>query len=372
MMSIALAMARRGLGVTAPNPSVGSLIADEETGEVVARAVTAPGGRPHAEPQAILAAGERARGKTIYVTLEPCSHTGKTPPCADAIIAAGLKRAVVAIEDPDPRVAGRGLDRLRAAGIEVVRGVGAQAARWITRGHIVRVTERRPFVTLKLALDASGHVPRGDGNAAVFVTSPQARAHGHLMRAKTDAILVGAGTVLADNPLLTCRLPGLEGLSPLRVLLSKRLDIRPDARVLDDAARTPVLCVAGLGADRQRKAALMARGADVAEVAVVGGQLWLPAVMEVLVARGITRLLVEGGPALWRAFGDAGLVDEVLLYSAGGGHVSTVMAALSRFGYIGAAPVVYTRQRRLGPDMLYELRRPQAEGFRRLRVEGKD
>jgi diaminohydroxyphosphoribosylaminopyrimidine deaminase/5-amino-6-(5-phosphoribosylamino)uracil reductase len=155
MMAIALRMAERGLGATMPNPSVGAVIADEATGEVIARGVTAPGGRPHAETIAIATAGERARGATIYVTLEPCSHHGRTGPCADAIIAAGLKRAVVGIEDPDPRVSGRGLDRLRDAGIEVVRGVGAASARQITRGHVVRVTERRPFTKLKLALDTS-------------------------------------------------------------------------------------------------------------------------------------------------------------------------------------------------------------------------
>ena len=200
MMRIALTMARRGLGLTAPNPSVGAVIANEQTGEVIARGVTAPGGRPHAETRAIRDAGERARGATIYVTLEPCSHHGKTGPCADAIVAAGLKRAVVAIEDPDPRVAGRGLDKLRAAGIEVVRGIGADEARWITRGHIVRVTERRPFITLKLALDADGNVPRGAVGTPRFVTSPDARAHGHLLRAEADAILVGTGTVQAENP----------------------------------------------------------------------------------------------------------------------------------------------------------------------------
>ena len=144
MMAIALRMAERGLGATMPNPSVGAVIADETTGEILARAVTAPGGRPHAETQAIAAAGERVRGATIYVTLEPCSHHGRTGPCAEAIVAAGLKRAVVAIEDPDPRVSGRGLDKLRDAGLEVVRGVGAAEARRITRGHIVRITERRP------------------------------------------------------------------------------------------------------------------------------------------------------------------------------------------------------------------------------------
>ncbi|MGE0055437.1 MAG: bifunctional diaminohydroxyphosphoribosylaminopyrimidine deaminase/5-amino-6-(5-phosphoribosylamino)uracil reductase RibD [Hyphomicrobium sp.] len=362
MMRIALMMAGRGLGLTAPNPSVGAVIADEATGEVIARAVTAPGGRPHAEPSAIALAGERAAGKTIYVTLEPCSHYGKTPPCADAIITAGLKRAVVAIEDPDPRVAGRGLDRLRAAGLEVRRGVGAEEARWITRGHIVRVTERRPFVTLKMALDSYGSVPQGTGAMPVFVTSPQARAHGHLLRAQADAILVGAGTIKADNPQLTCRLPGLEGQSPLRVVLSKSLDILPSARLFDDSHAVGVLCVAGFGADPVRKAMLERQGAEVALVPVVAGQLWLPAVMEALVARGITRLLVEGGPGMWAAFGAQSLVDEIALYVAGIAKSGRPAgeAGLSPFAlatsYSGNLPLAIADTATFGPDRLWRLR----------------
>lgn len=358
MMGIALALARRGLGLTAPNPSVGAVVADEETGEVIARAVTAPGGRPHAEPQAIVRAGERARGKTIYVTLEPCSHFGKTPPCADAIIGAGLARAVVAIEDPDPRVAGRGLDRLRAAGISVTRGVGADEARWITRGHIVRVTERRPLVTLKLALDANGNVPRGDGAQPNFVTSPEARAHGHLQRALNDAILVGAGTLQADNPQLTCRLPGLESRTPLRVVLSKTLAVPANTRLLDDARQFPILLVAGFGVDEQLKKNFVAKGAEVTQAVSVAGQLWLPAVMEALVARGVTRLLVEGGPRLWRAFADQALADEVLLYVAGGaaGPADGLQAQAFLAQWLGALPLEITDTRVLGPDRLWQLR----------------
>lgn len=357
MMAIALSMARRGLGLTAPNPSVGAVIADEAAGEVIARAVTAPGGRPHAEPQAIALAGERARGKTIYVTLEPCSHFGKTPPCADAIIAGGLQRAVVAIEDPDPRVAGRGLDRLRAAGIEVSRGIGAEQARWITRGHVVRVTERRPLVTLKLALGADGSVPRGDGAQPTFVTSPQARAHGHLLRAMNDAILIGAGTLQADDPVLTCRLPGLEARTPLRVVLSKHMRVPLTARLFDDAAAFPVLCVSGFGVGQQLEAALSAKGVELARVTAVGGQLWLPAVMETLVARGITRLLVEGGPAMWRAFADNALADEIMIYVAGTAgktaHSQDILAHAAR--WLGPLPLAIADTRAIGPDRLWRL-----------------
>ena len=209
MMGIALAMARQGLGTTAPNPSVGAVLVEPLTGEVISRGTTAHGGRPHAERIAISRAGDRSRGATLYVTLEPCSHLGQTTPCVDAIVAAGITRVVCGIEDPDPRVSGRGLARLRAAGIAVVRGVRAEEAASVTRGHIVRVTERRPFVQLKLALDADGSIPLAVNSAPRFVTSDQARAFGHLLRAQADAILVGRGTVEADDPDLTCRLPGL-------------------------------------------------------------------------------------------------------------------------------------------------------------------
>ena len=363
MMAIALAMARRGLGLTAPNPSVGAVIADEATGEVISRSVTAAGGRPHAETIAIAEAGARTQGATIYVTLEPCSHHGKTGPCAEAIIAAGFKRAVVGIEDPDPRVAGRGLDKLRSAGIEVVRGVGAAEARWVTRGHIVRVTERRPFVTLKLALDGKGEVPRGQGGKPLFVTSPQARAHGHLLRAQADAILVGSGTVQADNPELTCRLPGLEARSPLRVVLSRSLDFPVGARVITSANRYATLVLTGSGADAERRKDLEGAGAEVVTVNEVAGKLWLPAVMEELVARGLTRLLVEGGPGVWRSFADASLVDEVALYVAGDTRSAQDPLVLAQ-RWLGSFPLAIVENRQIGTDRLWRLRRvaEQKEG----------
>jgi diaminohydroxyphosphoribosylaminopyrimidine deaminase / 5-amino-6-(5-phosphoribosylamino)uracil reductase len=262
MMAIALRMAARGLGMTAPNPSVGAVIADEATGEVIARAVTALGGRPHAETLAIDMAGARCRGAMLYVTLEPCSHIGKTAPCADAVIAAGFRRVVLAIEDPDPRVAGRGVDRMRAAGIEVVRGVGAAEARWITRGHIVRVTERRPFVTIKMATAADGSIARGDGDKPVFATGEIARQHGHMLRAQHDAILVGEGTARDDDPDLTCRLPGLNSRSPLRVVLSRTLSIRIESRLVQTARTVPVLVVCAVQARREsslRRSVLVSR-----------------------------------------------------------------------------------------------------------------
>ncbi len=356
MMEIALTMARRGLGRTAPNPSVGAVIADEATGEIISRAVTAPGGRPHAETQAIAEAGARARGKTIYVTLEPCSHHGKTGPCADAIVAAGLARAVTGIEDPDPRVAGRGLDRLRAAGLEVTRGVGAKEARWVTRGHIVRVTERRPFVTLKMALGADGTVPRGAAGTPTWVTGSLARARGQLLRATADAILVGAATVRDDDPMLTCRLPGLEDRSPIRVVVAGTLDFPLTSKLVQSAHSVPLYVICGLQADSARKAALKKAGAVILEAAEVGGRLWLPSVMEALVAKGITRLLVEGGPTMWRTFAQAALVDEVALFAAGGkaGHAPQSLIQ----PYLGNLPLVLLEKMDVDPDTLWRFVRP--------------
>ncbi|MEZ5856378.1 MAG: bifunctional diaminohydroxyphosphoribosylaminopyrimidine deaminase/5-amino-6-(5-phosphoribosylamino)uracil reductase RibD [Hyphomicrobiaceae bacterium] len=238
MMAIAVRMARRGLGTTAPNPSVGAVIADEMTGEVIARGWTQAGGRPHAEKEALRRAGDRARGKTMYVTLEPCAHTGRTPTCADALVTAGIKRLVCAIPDPNPVVSGRGFAQLRAAGIEVDVGYLAEDARWVTLGHIKRQTEERPFVQLKMALDARGRVAAGDG-APVWVTGPEARAYAHLLRARADAILVGSGTVLADDPELTCRLPGLAHRSPDRIVLDTRLRTPPTAKVYRQGLNRP-------------------------------------------------------------------------------------------------------------------------------------
>ncbi len=320
MMALALRAARLGLGTTAPNPSVGAVIADEQTGEVIATGTTAPGGRPHAEPQAISQAGERARGKTMYVTLEPCSHFGRTPPCVHAMLEAGLSRVVIAQEDPDPRVSGRGLGILRAAGVSVRRSVLSAEARWLTRGHIVRVTERRPFVQLKLAVGSEGVVPRGIAGKPLFVTSQIARAHGHMLRAQADAIMVGGGTVHDDDPELTCRLPGLSHRSPIRIVLAGGRLPPLTSKLASTASVTPVWIMAAtstLARSDGAGAQLEQAGCRLFEITEVGARPWLPAVCEALVAEGVTRLLVEGGPTLWRAFAQAGLADEVLLFRAG-------------------------------------------------------
>ena len=315
MMTIALSMARRGLGTTAPNPSVGAVLADERTGEVIARGVTQPGGRPHAEPEALRRAGDAARGATLYVTLEPCAHHGKTPPCADAIVAAGVARVVVGAEDPDPRTRGRGLARLRAAGIRVEAGLMADEARWVTRGHALRVTDGRPFVTVKMALDATGEVPRGGGGRALMVTGAEARAQGHRLRAESDAILIGALTARDDDPELTCRLEGLEARSPVRIVLDRALRLPPASKLAASARQTPLLVAAAGDADANLRATLAGLGVGFLAVEMHDGLIALPELLEDLAARGIMTLIVEGGAETAGNFLAEGLVDRIALFA---------------------------------------------------------
>ncbi|MEL6298603.1 MAG: bifunctional diaminohydroxyphosphoribosylaminopyrimidine deaminase/5-amino-6-(5-phosphoribosylamino)uracil reductase RibD [Pseudomonadota bacterium] len=366
LMQLALAMARRGLGTTAPNPSVGAIVYRADLDQVVGRGVTQRGGRPHAEPTALAAAGDRARGATLAVTLEPCSHHGRSPPCVDAIIAAGIARVVVAIADPDPRVSGRGLDRLAAAGIDVVRSSPplADAAAWITRGHILRVTERRPFVQLKIAVGADGRIAKGGDGAPRWVTSLAARADGHRLRAEADAILVGAGTVRDDDPDLTCRLPGLQSQSPLRVVVGGEA-IAPAAKLAASAATVPVWHF-------MAHAALTDGAPGVTQIAAheVGGRIWLPDVISRLVADGITRLLVEGGPAMWQSFAALHMVDEIVLYSATvAGRPLAPADAISIAGhYCPGLDLVVADARMVGPDARFVLRMEGA-GSREIPTE---
>jgi len=309
-MQVALRLALRAQGHTAPNPAVGALIVDPSTGEVIARGSTQPGGRPHAEAEVLAVAGREARGKTMFVTLEPCSHHGRTPPCADAILQAGIARVVCPIEDPDPRVSGKGVALLRAAGVTVDMGVCAGDARWMAAGHILRMTQRRPFVQLKLAVSRDGLMARGNG-APRWVTGPEARALGHLMRARADAILVGRGTVADDDPELTCRLPGLADASPRRIVLDARLRTPPTAKLVRTASQAPVTIFGGTeAAGPHYPAGVAIRRAPLAET----WRLDLRTVLSGLDEDGITRLLVEGGPAVARSFLDAGLVDEAVIF----------------------------------------------------------
>lgn len=308
-MRLALYLARRMLGETAPNPAVGAVIADQDTGELIARGGTQAGGRPHAEAHVLARAGERARGKTMYVTLEPCSHHGQTPPCAEAIVAADVRRVVCAIEDPDPRVSGKGLALLRDSGIAVDLGLEAEEARWMAAGHILRMTQRRPFVQLKMAVSGDGLIAPGKGEP-VWVTGEQVRDFAHLLRARADAILIGRRTVADDDPQLTCRLPGLAGRSPRRIVLDPSFRTPLGSKLVRSAGEVPVTIFGAAG----NQAPVFPPGVCTEHVRSTGdGRLDLEDVLARLHEEGITRVMVEGGPTVARAFLDADLVDEVVI-----------------------------------------------------------
>jgi diaminohydroxyphosphoribosylaminopyrimidine deaminase/5-amino-6-(5-phosphoribosylamino)uracil reductase len=312
-MQLALTLGRRGRGRTWPNPAVGAVVVKD--GVIVGRGWTQPGGRPHAEPEALKRAGEAARGATLYVTLEPCSHVGKSPPCADAIIAAGIARVVSAIEDPNPEVAGQGHARLRAAGITVDIGLGALEAAHDHAGHFRRIRDKRPHVILKLAVSSDDKIG-ATGRKPLAISGEAARARVHLLRAQCDAILVGIGTVLADDPLLTCRLPGMEPRSPVRVVLDRSLRISGDSRLVHSARETPLWVMTSDLSEAPAAMKLGAAGAQVIRVATTTTPppgLDLVAVLHVLAGKGITRLLVEGGARVASSFVAAGLADEVWL-----------------------------------------------------------
>jgi diaminohydroxyphosphoribosylaminopyrimidine deaminase/5-amino-6-(5-phosphoribosylamino)uracil reductase len=309
-MALALALGRRGQGRTWPNPAVGAVIVKD--GVIVGRGWTQAGGRPHAEIEALKRAGDAARGATLYVTLEPCSHHGKSPPCADAVISAGLARVVSAIEDPNPEVAGQGHARLRGAGIVVDIGLGAAEAARDHAGHFRRIRDKRPHVILKLAISSDDKIAAA-GRKQVAISGDAARTRVHLLRGQSDAILVGIGTVLADDPLLTCRLPGMEAQSPVRVVLDRSLRIPGSSRLVHSARETPLWVMTSNLAEAPAAMKLGAAGAQVIRVASAPPGLDLQAVLHALAEKGITRLLVEGGSRVGSSFVAAGFVDEVWL-----------------------------------------------------------
>jgi diaminohydroxyphosphoribosylaminopyrimidine deaminase/5-amino-6-(5-phosphoribosylamino)uracil reductase len=327
-MQLALTLGRRGQGRTWPNPAVGAVVVKD--GVIIGRGWTQPGGRPHAEPEALKRAGEAARGATLYVTLEPCSHIGKSPPCADAIIAAGITRVVSAIEDPNPEVAGQGHAKLRAAGITVDIGLGAAEAARDHAGHFRRVRDRRPHVILKLAVSSDDKIGAA-GRKPVAISGEAVKARVHLLRAQCDAILVGIGTVRADDPLLTCRLPGMAARSPVRVVLDRNLRIPGSSRLVHSARETPLWVMTSSLAEAPAAMKLGAAGAQVIRVATATPPpgLDLPAVLHTLSEKGITRLLVEGGARVASSFVAAGLVDEVWLLRAADPMGADGVAALA-------------------------------------------
>jgi len=313
-MKAALALARRGLGSAWPNPTVGCVIVKD--GRVLGRGWTQPGGRPHGETEALGRAGAEAKGATAYVSLEPCCHWGKTPPCTDALIAGGIRRVILPIEDPDPRVSGQGIARLREAGIAVETGLCAAEAGEINAGFFLRLRAGRPLVTLKLAASLDGRLATYTGESQ-WITGPWARERGHLLRASHDAVMVGSNTVLNDDPLLTCRLPGLERRSPVRIVVDGRLRVPLTARVVAEASKVPTWFVTLKGGDPARREAFRGAGVDLIEVPPTPDRtVDMSTALQELGERGLTRVLVEGGATLAAVLLGAGLVDRLAWFHA--------------------------------------------------------
>lgn len=349
-MSHALALAARGLGRTWPNPAVGCVLL--RGGRVIGRGWTQPGGRPHAERRALDQAGD-ARGATAYVTLEPCAHHGQTPPCADALIAAGVARVVTALTDPDPRVAGRGHARLRAAGIPVTESVLEAEARRLNAGFLKRVTQGLPFVTLKLATTLDGRIATASGESR-WITGPEARRFVHLLRLTHDAVMVGSGTARADDPDLTARDIGAPH-QPVRLVIDRSLSHRPDSRLGRSARVHPVWLIHGPEAPDDRRAAWQSTGATLLACPAEGSHLDLRAALRLLADQGLTRILCEGGGTLGAALLRAGLVDDLIQISAGkliGAEGVPALGPLG-LGLLAAAPAFQlVDQRPIGADVL--------------------
>lgn len=310
-MALALALALRGLGRVWPNPAVGCVIVKD--GNVVGRGWTQDGGRPHAETEALRRAGLSARGATAYITLEPCAHHGNTPPCAEALIAAGVGRVVSALEDPDPRVAGKGHAMLRAANITVAIGTRANEARTVNAGFLSRITKGRPMVTLKLATTLDGKIALPDG-ASRWITGERARAHVHLLRAQFDAVMIGVGTALADNPELTARLPGLNAKRLVRIVVDTNARLSTQSKLATTAHEQPVWMLTA--PNTKALATLAGKSVEVLPVPAAENGIDLSAALKTLADRGLTRIFVEGGATLAASLVKADLVDNLLWYRA--------------------------------------------------------
>ena len=311
-MRHALSLAERGLGTCWPNPSVGAVLVKD--GVIVGRGWTARGGRPHAETIAIAQAGEHARGATLYVTLEPCSHTGKTGPCTDAILAAGISRVVLACTDPNPKVAGEGIRYLKLLGLDVLQGVCEPQALAQNAGFFKQITQGIPLVALKIATTLDGKIATQTGESK-WITGDAARNRAHLLRAQHDAVLTGIGTVLADDPMLTCRLPGLENDSPVRVILDSDLALPPTSHIAKTAKEIPTWVMTG-NSDSPAANALTSQGLKLFTCRMNEGKIDLRHALEILGAQGITRLLVEAGGKLSGAFFAGNLVDTLYWFRA--------------------------------------------------------
>jgi diaminohydroxyphosphoribosylaminopyrimidine deaminase/5-amino-6-(5-phosphoribosylamino)uracil reductase len=362
-MARALQLAGQGVFTTDPNPNVGCVLVNQ-AGEIVGEGWHQRAGQLHAEPLAISNAGEKARGSTAYVTLEPCNHHGRTPPCAEALIAAGIKRVVAATEDPNPTVSGRGYDKLREAGIEVAAGLLEADAVELNRGYTQRMRCGRPWVRVKLAVSLDGRTALANGDSQ-WISGESSRADAHRWRARSSAILTGSGTVLADNPSLNARIDGLssaEIVQPLRVVVDSKLSTPPNARLFD--INEPVLIVHANGAP-DVLASLESAGADVLNCVAAGGdRVDLQALINRLGERGINEVLVEAGQRLNGALLEAGLVDELIVYQAGcilGGDARGMFALQPLASMSERYNLQLTDVRRFGDDvrMIY---RPESRG----------
>lgn len=357
-MRAALALARRGLGTTWPNPSVGCVLVRD--GRVVGRGYTAPGGRPHAEPTALSSAGEAARGATAYVTLEPCCHWGRTPPCTDALIEAGIARVVIAALDPDGRVDSQGVARLREAGVAVDCGVLEAEAREDLEGFFLRVIEHRPMTTLKIATTLDGKIATAAGESQ-WITGPEALRMAHVLRGRHDAVLVGVGTVMADDPELTCRIPGFRESQVVRVIVDSHLRTPLTSKLAKTATEAPLWFLVRDGADPVRRDAFIELGATVIQVARGEAGIDLADGMRALAEAGLTRVLVEGGGQVAASCIRADLVDRIAWF-----HAPAVMGgdgwpSVQGFGIEKLAMMPrYVRERvtPLGADVLTEFKRP--------------
>lgn len=370
-MRLALALGARGLGRVWPNPAVGCVIVRD--GRIVGRGWTQPGGRPHAEVVALQQAGAAARGATAYVGLEPCAHHGQTPPCAAALIAAGVARVVTALEDPDPRVRGRGHAMLREAGIAVTPDICSDAAQWDQRGFLMRVLRGRPMITLKLASSFDGRIATSRGESR-WITGSQARRLVHAERARHDAVLVGAGTARADDPMLTVRGLGV-AQQPVRVVAARRLDLAQDGRLAASAAQVPLWLLHDAGLSAARRQPWESLGARCFPVPLAGERLDPAAMLAALGAAGLTRVFCEGGGALAAALLQADLVDELVGFTAGialGSQGRPAVEPLDHGALADAPRFDLVESRIIGADVLHRWSRRRAPAGAERDAAGTD
>ena len=354
-MRLALRLAARGAGFTSPNPMVGAVVVRE--GQVVGKGYHQKAGTPHAEIHALQDAGTRAAGSTLYVTLEPCNHQGRTPPCTEAILRGGVERLVVGCKDPNPRVSGGGIEFLKSRGVQVEVGVLKERCFQLNEAFIKHATTGLPLVIAKIAASLDGKIASHTGDSR-WISNERSRRFVHRLRHAVDAILVGVGTVIADNPRLTTRLPGKRGKNPLRVILDTHLRIPLDSLVAIETDEAATIIATGPGPHEKRKALLEEQKVEILSLPLKGGRVSLPALVDHLGNRDITSLLVEGGAEAHGGFFRENLVDKVYLFFAPkiiGGH-----SAVPMVGGIGAAKVAeasslkHLRLRRLNDDIMVE------------------